>query len=248
MDTHEERLATARDAIGYICSRSAEEMTAAVPNCPGWTVYNAAVHIARVGVAWHSMITASPDDADSRARGYADAESRGSGHTPEVLASWALAAIDALEDDVEQPCYFSMTGGSGTVGLWAWHAASELGVHRLDVEDALGEPHAIEDHLAADAIEYTSRYFLPAMTRATGTSPGALEVVAKRDEAVVATTSLLSDRNEPGPSATVTGTPVDILLALWGRPHSPIEVDGSREVFERWHALPATTFQFGTWD
>jgi len=80
-------------------------------------VYNAAVHIGRVGIAWHAMINASPDDPDSRVRGYADADSRGEGQTPDTLASWALAAIDALEADIARPCYFSMTGGAGSVEL-----------------------------------------------------------------------------------------------------------------------------------
>ena len=248
MLTHEERLAAARDAIGYICSRSQQEMTVSVPNCPGWNVYNAAVHIGRVGVAWHAMINASPDDPDSRVRGYADAESRGSGHAPDVLASWVLAAVDALDDDVDRPCYFSMTGGSGTVGLWGWHAASELGIHRLDVEAALGEPYAIDDQLAVDALEYTCAYFLPAMTRATSTNPGPLDVVAVRDRSAVATVPLRADGDGEPASTTITGAPVDTLLALWGRPHGHLDIDGSTAVVDNWYRLPAEAFQFGTWD
>ncbi|MGZ0175489.1 MAG: maleylpyruvate isomerase N-terminal domain-containing protein, partial [Acidimicrobiales bacterium] len=95
MASHKERLAAASDAIEFICSRDPDEMSTVVPNCPGWTVYNVAAHIGRVGLAWHSMIDASPDDPDSRARGYADAESRGSGHSPKVLASWVRGAVEA---------------------------------------------------------------------------------------------------------------------------------------------------------
>jgi hypothetical protein len=198
------------------------------------------------------MILASPDDPESRARGYADAESRGSGHRPQELAGWALAAVDALDDDVDRPCYFSMTGGQGTVGLWGRHAASELGVHRLDVEAALGDPHAMPDDLAVDAIGYTCGYFLPAMTRATGTDPGLMDVVAVRDGVVVGKAVAMAHDAAggvgPAAAATLEGAPIDVLLALWGRPHGPVEVRGSRVVFDRWHALPGTAFQFGTWD
>ena len=249
MVTHRERLQAARDTIEYICGRSADEMAIDVPNCPGWTVYNAAVHIGRVGVAWHSMIDATPDDPDSRVRGYADAEARGSGHDPATLGSWALAAIDALEDDVDRACYFSMTGGHGTVGLWGWHAASELGVHRLDVEAALGLEPTLTDEMAIDALTYTANYFLPAMSRVTETDPGAFDAVAIRDGSALATVEVRAPGGEGSPAAaTLAGAPVDLLLAVWGRPHGPVDTTGATEIIDGWFELPKTAFQFGTWD
>lgn len=248
MATHEQRLTAARDSIDFICSRSDDQMKLEVPNCPGWTVYNAAVHVGRVGVAWHSMITATPDDPESRTRGYADAESRGSGHRPDELAGWARAAIDALDDDVDRPCYFSMTGGSGTVGLWGWHAASELAVHRLDIEDAVGSPHEIEPHLAFDAIDYTASFFLPAMASVTNSALAPLDVIVQHDGANVGSTQVATTNGGGLGANTITGDPVDILLALWGREHKQIEIGGDPEIFERWHALPGMAFQFGTWD
>jgi uncharacterized protein (TIGR03083 family) len=248
MASHKERLAAASDAIEFICSRDPDEMSTVVPNCPGWTVYNVAAHIGRVGLAWHSMIDASPDDPDSRARGYADAESRGSGHSPKVLASWVRDAVEALDGDVDHPAYFSMTGGAGTVGLWGWHAASELGIHRLDVEQALGTPYAITDHLALDALDYTCRFFLPAMATVTDTDPGVLRAVAARDGTEFSAMALRATQGTSEPEATITGLPIDVLLALWGRPHGPIDIAGSHETLDRWCALPSTAFQFGTWD
>lgn len=224
-------------------------MKTAVPNCPGWTVYNAAVHVGRVGVAWHSMINATPDDPESRTRGYADADARGTGHAPEVLQSWALAAIDAIGSDVDRQCYFSMTGGMGTAGLWGWHAASELAVHRLDIEDALGMDHALSDDLAVDAIEYTAKYFLPAMARVIEQHPKSFMAVADRDGEKIGRSLVRVDDGElPTPVATMNGRPVDVLLALWGRRHGPVEHAGEPGVIEAWKALPGTAFQFGTWD
>lgn len=246
MASHAQRLDAARGAINYICSRSTDDMTRPVPNCPGWTVYNAAVHIGRVGIAWHSMIDATPDDPDSRVRGYADAEARGSGHQPDVLASWALAAVDALDDDLERACYFSMTGGSGTVALWGWHAATELGLHRLDIEAALGAPYAMSDDLAIDALDYTVQYFLPAMVQASDARLEPLHAVAVRDGHTLG--SFRAGASDEDPAATISGAPVDVLLALWGRPHGALDVAGPPEVMHGWHTLPSTAFQFGTWD
>ncbi|WP_420623542.1 hypothetical protein [Candidatus Poriferisodalis sp.] len=47
----------------------------------------------------------------------------------------------------------------------------------------------------------------------------------------------------------IEGPPVQVLLGLWGRPHSGIDVtDGDPAVWEQWRALPSEAFQFGTWD
>ena len=52
------------------------------------------------------------------------------------------------------------------------------------------------------------------------------------------------------PMAAVIEEPsVQVLLGLWGRPHTGVEVsDGDPEVWQQWRALPGEAFQFGTWD
>lgn len=243
MLSHGARLELARSAVEYICTRSTDQMQQPVPNCPGWTVYNAAVHVGKVGIAWQAMIEATPDDPDSRVRGYADADSRGEGHEPPTLLEWATGPIDALTGDVERACYFSMTGGHGTVGLWGRHAATELGIHRLDVEAALGDSHVLSDAAALDAIEYTAEFFLPAMAKAVDTTPAALAIEALHDGGVVGSSRLGSGE----PAATLRGSGVDALLALWGRPHGDIRIDGDATTLDQWRALPGQAFQFGTW-
>ena len=247
MLTHKERVATAVAAVDYITSRTADEQKLAVPNCPGWTVYNAAAHIGRVSIAWQEMISSQPDDPESRSRGYERSGERPAGASMDELASWAHAALALLDsDDTERQCYFSMTGGEGTVGLWAWHAASELDLHRLDVEMALGHPHSLTDSQALDAATYTCQFFLPAMRRATEQDPGGITARLLSDGDLVGTTTIDSDGLQ---NAMIEGPPTQVLLALWGRPHHDVEVtDGDPDVWERWKALPSQAFQFGTWD
>ncbi len=245
MRTHAERLASARAAVDYITGRTAAEQERPVPNCPGWTVYHAASHVGRVAIAWSEMIASPPEDPASRERGYATSAEQPAGAPMADLASWAHAALDRLDGDTDRRCYFSMTGGEGTVDLWTWHAASELGVHRLDVEDALGQPPGLTDDEAVDAVTYTSRFFLPAMRRVTGVDPGALhlqmETTGDGPDVVIS--------SETSASATVVGPPTQLLLAVWGRPHTGVTVvDGDATVWERWRALPGEAFQFGAWD
>ena len=245
MLSHTQRIEAARSAVDFICGGNGDALDRPVPNCPGWTIYNAMVHVGRVGIAWRSMILASPDDPDSRARGYADAEARGPGHSPTDLASWAHSALDELEGDTERPSYFSMTGGRGTRGLWAWHASSELAVHVLDVQDALGlHPHLDAAH-AADAIVYACTYFLPAMRNATGRDPGAMrvELVHEGGSTIVASVESTGDG-----STILRGDPTQLLLALWGRPFHGIVVEGDTAVLDAWRQLPTEAFQFGAWE
>ena len=243
---HSERVAAARAAIDYICGRSNTEQAVSVPNCPGWTVYNAASHIGRVGIAWEEMITSTTEDPESRARGYERAGRKPAGTSTSELAAWAHSAIDQLTGDLDRRCYFSMTGGEGNPRLWAWHAASELGMHRLDVEAALGHEHSMTPAQALDAADYTCQFFLQAMRRVLERDPGGL--TARLVDADEVTVEPLPESERPS-SVVIEGPSVQVLLGLWGRPHSGVEVtDGDPAVWAQWRALPSEAFQFGTWD
>ena len=119
-------------------------------------------------------------------------------------------------------------------------------MHRLDVEAALGHPHALTGEQALDAATYTCRYFLPAMRRVTGRDPGQVNLRLLADDEEHATATIDSDSTV---SVTVEGPPVQVVLALWGRPHSGVNVvAGAAHVWTDWRALPSEAFQFGTWD
>ncbi|MDG2114015.1 MAG: maleylpyruvate isomerase family mycothiol-dependent enzyme [Actinomycetota bacterium] len=241
-----ERIGVARQAIDYVTGRTDDEMQLPVPNCPGWTVYNAAVHVGRACAFWELMMRCPPDDSTARDRALAAALELPEASTPETLAGWGHSAMDRIATDEAQPCFFSMTGGPGDLGLWAWHAASELGVHRLDVEAALGHPHSMSEAEAVDAATYFAQFFAPAIRRAADEDPGAIAVeLLGAHGSVVGHTEITSETHG---RAVVRGPAVQVLLALWGRPHHDVQVSGDVEVFERSLELPGEVYQFGTWD
>ena len=246
--THQRRLDAARATIDYLMGRDEDEMTRAVPNCPGWTVYNAAVHVGKVSIAWEGMINSSPDTPDARDRAYAVAFERPEGSPVADLAAWAHSAIDTLDTaDLDRPCFFSMTGGHGTVALWGWHASSELAVHRLDIADALGHRDVLPDDEAIDATVYAGRFFLPAMRRVTGVDPGSVTMELVGADA--STVGIATIDAESEDSVVVRGPADQVLRAIWGRPHESVDVvAGETSVWDGWRQLPSQAFQFGTWD
>ncbi len=245
MLTRDQRLDAARASIDYITGRPEAEQHVEVTNCPGWTVYNAAAHVGRVLVAWEGMINSGPGEEGARDRAYEVSNARPHGAPMSDLRAWAHSAIDALEGPTRQ-CFFSMTGGVGDTDLWTWHAPSELGVHRLDVEAALGHQHAMSVPEAVDATTYAATYFLPMMRTVTEIDPGALALeLLDAGGSVASTVEIASDA---GPVATVRGPAVQVLLAVWGRPHTDVEVTGDGQVWAGWRELPSQAFQFGTWD
>ncbi len=255
----EERLTEARTAVDYLTGASQEDSERPVPNCPGWTVYNTAVHVGRVAVAWEEMMKSEPGEDGARDRAYEISGRRPTGVDMAELAAWGHSAIDFIADNPNRECFFSMTGGHGTTELWAWHAASEIGVHRLDVEQALGHDHAISDEAAVDSVDYAFRFFLPAMRRVTGEDPGRLNAeLLAADGSTLGTVAIEPPEAADGAGSTdgssartvtIKGPAVQVLLALWGRPYEAIEVvSGDEAVLADWRALPGKSFQFGTWE
>ncbi len=246
MLSYEKRLSLAHEAIDYLMGRSDDEMSQPVPNCPGWTVRNAAVHVGRVGVFWEEMMGCSPNDTEARNRALTTLKNLPEGVATDQLAQWAHSSIDAVSDDASRECYFSITGGPGNAGLWAWHAATEIGVHRLDVEAALGHTPAITAEEAADGVAYACAFFLPAFRNAAGEDPGRVDVGLTDAGSRRAGSQVESDSSA---FVSVEGPSVQMLLALFGRPATDVEiVDGDLSVWERWLGLPAENYQFGTWD
>ena len=242
----EKRIQTARAAVDYVTSRPSDQLVVAVPNCPGWTVYNAAVHICRASVFWEYMMAYPPTDTDARSKALRRVTELPTGVEPAELASWAHRALDQMATDDPTPVYFSMTGGAGTAALWAWHAASEIGIHRLDVEAALNHPHQITDAEALDSALYAAEYFMPALRVDASEDPGEVTMELLADTGGLVGSAVIGSASAH--RVTMRGPSAQVLLAIWGRPHEHVVVSsGDPAVLEAWQALPGKVKQFGTW-
>ena len=87
---------------------------------------------------------------------------------------------------------------------------------------------------------------MPAIRRAAGEDPGrvTLELLGT-DRAQIGAVELAS---EAAGHAIVRGPATQVLLAMWGRPHIDVDVNGDASVWTRWRELPGEVYQFGTWE
>ncbi len=221
------------------CARRAD-LDAPIPTCPGWTVRDCVTHTAWVyqhKTACVRLARRPTDDEFEQAP------------PPGVdLVDWFDGSLAALVAELrargpEAPAY-SWWPPDQTAGFWYRRMAQETAVHRLDVEDGLGDPTPVDSELAIDGIDEVLDRFLaeewddlPADEWGdVDPRAGAGSTVAVRSGGQVWRTTIEPDRmplaRDDGPAeATVEGEPEAVLVWLWGRrPDDAVTLAGDAAV------------------
>ncbi|WP_175499539.1 maleylpyruvate isomerase family mycothiol-dependent enzyme [Cellulomonas marina] len=205
--------------------------SAPVPGCPGWTVEDVVRHVADVYLRQSTAIAVGhrvpPGDAagaplpDEAALAHLD---RGTG-----------AILAAVDRPSLTPCWTWPTP-DGRLSFWQRRMAQETLIHRVDLEQAAGEPSLVDPALALDGIDEVLTVFLPLSLPADGPSSGIgpdlrSSVVVEaggRAWGVEVTGAQAEVRStDPTAAATVRGAPDAVLLWLWGRgDRDALTVDG----------------------
>jgi uncharacterized protein (TIGR03083 family) len=206
------------DVIAIADALRADGMAAGVAHCPGWTVGHVVQHLGEVH-RWATEIvrTGAPASFEER-------EPPASVHT---LAGWfeegAAILCRTLDDvDPERSCW-TFGFPPERAGFWRRRQAYETAVHGFDVAAATGRPFTIDPAMAAHGVAEVATFMFPR------------QVALERTPALTAPVELrITDTGEawplggPGaPAARISGTAIDLLLMLWGRPHGPVERSGA---------------------
>jgi uncharacterized protein (TIGR03083 family) len=211
------------------------DLDAPIPTCPGWTVGDCVGHTAEVyqhKIACMRLQRSPGADYPQEAPPGVDLLAWFDGSLAELLA-------ELRERGPSAPAY-TWWPADQTVGFWYRRMAQETAVHRLDVEDGLGEPTAIDGELAVDGIDEVLDTFLnddwdtvtPDEWGDIDPYAGAGRTIAVRSGGRVWRSTLAPDRislaRADGPAdASVTGDPESVLLWLWGRrPDTAVALDG----------------------
>jgi uncharacterized protein (TIGR03083 family) len=239
-----------RTAAEFAAVLDRVDPAAAVPNCPGWTLADLALHLG-AGQRWAASILLS---------GTAQ-------KVPEVLRttiSWAdwyagttaalVAAIRAVDPD--EPCW-NFAPVEQRAGFWSRRRMHETAIHLVDAVQAGEGPDqqatsgltVVPAATAADGVDEVFGVFLPrllargvppAVTRQIGvraTDTGdewTLTPVPEGDRPQV-------ERGKATGEAVVSGTAAELDLCLWKRlPGSVLAVEGDPSVAAAFLAGKAT--------
>jgi uncharacterized protein (TIGR03083 family) len=193
--------------------------TTAVPCCPGWTVADLAAHVG----SQHRWVADLLDDAAREPRAPYSLRP-GPGQTP---ADWCRAGLDLLLDavdavDPDTPMWTVTV--ERRAGAWCRRQAHDTAVHRWDAQDARGHADPVDAERAADFIDELFEAALPRILPLLGRpAPEAGLALRSADGSYSRRVDgaggrpRLSDGGGRPADAVLTGTPSDLLLALWRR-------------------------------
>ncbi len=220
------------------------DLTAAVPNCPGWTVAELVRHTGQAHRWGLTNVMAGIPEGQTKGDDIVfppDAE------LPEWIETGAAEMATRIAADPDRPCW-SFAPHQRSAAFWARRAAQETLVHRWDAETAVGlVPNPLDGETALDGIDEFFGVFVPlVMRRSAKTVPAGSLHLHRTDgdgEWMLqpGPDGTLSVTREHGKGdAAVRGSASDLLLLLWGRlePDAPaLELFGDRSIVEAWRVM-----------
>jgi uncharacterized protein (TIGR03083 family) len=224
-----------REGETFLAVVRAADLTAPVPPCPKWTVWDLVGHL---GVVYHWQRTHFIRGETSE-----PVHERISAPAGEAVFDWfadqhrqVVASLAELDPDTPA---WNWSVRPETAAFWHRRLAQETAVHRWDAQSAAGLPQPVEPALAADGVAEVLEVFLPGgrrkgpadaegVARLVATDTGDEWTVRVRGTKVsLLDTGTVLDAG-PGAQAAATGTASDLLLALWGRvPFDVLQLDGA---------------------
>lgn len=222
---------------------AANDLDAAVPTCPGWTVRDVLLHTGEV-YAHKTAIVAGDLAAPPQPwpPGWQIGDER------EWFDEQLHALIETLRRHRPAGRVWTWYTPDQTVGFWVRRTMHETVIHRADVESAAGPPAAVGDAVALDGIDELLECFLCFHAEAYATAAGNGERVTVRTAGGAWTVALGPDRASlsregvADADGTLSGPPSDVLLALWNRlPYTSVETSGDAALAVLRAAVAATT-------
>jgi uncharacterized protein (TIGR03083 family) len=198
----------------------------AVPACPGWDTDALATHVARA----HRWASSFLQDARTGVpcAPHAVPKLEGDRDVVDEAERWLveLESEVLLADPAAAAWTFAPEGAplAATCAFWMRRMANETLVHRIDAEQAAGAPTEVDPAHATDVVrEMFDVLLMLALARSPLTTGGRLEVTG------IGSWQL----GEGDLAATVTGDPVQVMLAVYGRrPWAGLDVSGDVALVE----------------
>ena len=138
---------------------AAADLTAPVPSCPGWSVYDLVVHLGNVH-AWAATIVETGSFAVTQ-------NDEPSSRRPRAVGDWYAAKAEDLYEvlrttDPGRPCW-NFAFGDGVAGFWRRRQLHETTVHTLDLDGAADRTTEVAAAVATDGVDEVLTVFLHRM-------------------------------------------------------------------------------------
>lgn len=215
---------------------AATDLGAAVEACPGWDVARLVTHMGQVHRYMSTVLEAATLDPPSQ--GF---EKPGG---DDDLIEWGRASLERVAGvlratDPATPCW--NWGPDDSAAFFHRRMAMETLVHRIDAEDAVGDPTPVDADLAGDGVDEWLTVALQSSPRPNATfaypdgslhlhrtdGPGEWLVVNEEGRAVVT-------HEHAKATVAVRGSGPDLLRWVWGRPGAQVEIFGDAAVGDAW--------------
>jgi uncharacterized protein (TIGR03083 family) len=193
-----------------------------VPLTPGWTVADLIAHVGAVQRRATTAVRGAGADPGPSSRFPAP---EGDLHGWYAIGLVELVAV-LRSTDPDAPAWPLSPAAAGRARDWARRLASELLVHRLDVEDAAGLPAGpVDPALAADAVDELLTVLLPRWADRDPLATAGARVVVTATDLDRSWTVTIADgavQVTPGGAdssdAQLAGLAEQLVRQVWGRP------------------------------
>lgn len=234
-------LQTVRDLSAQFAETAMGTLDAPIAHLDDWTVRDLVGHLGAVYV--YATVNAQAGSTEPTRPGPEARAPEG-----DEIAAWFAERAETLIETLES-LPLDQQGwthaGMQPAAWWRRRMAHETAVHLWDAQAGAGAPTPIDAELATDGIDEfldvsrdvnaaQSRHVYPAESLHLHRSDGPGEWMIQRG----ATETELAVTHEHGKGdAAVRGPASELLLWIWGRPVSDIEIFGDESVAAAWRAL-----------
>lgn len=234
-------LQTVRDLSAQLAEIATGNLDTPIAHLDGWAVRDLVAHVG--GVYVYATVNAQAGSSEPTRPG-PEARAPDGDDIAAWFAERAATVIETLESlPLDQPSWTH--AGIQPAGWWRRRMAHETAVHLWDAQTGVGAQAPIDAELATDGIDEFydvsrdvnathARHVYPAESLHLHRSDGPGEWMIQRG----ATETELAVTHEHGKGdAAVRGPASELLLWIWGRPVSDIEIFGDESVAAAWQAL-----------
>lgn len=221
MSLRELSVRSIRDDGAAVVAAAAHDPAAAIPSCPGWTMFDLVRHVGRLH-RWVGLIVRERKQEPVSVRDLPSGPDE-----PAAQREWfeegCAALADALSGLGEDDAVWNWRFGVGPARFWLRRVAAETALHRWDAQNAVGAEQPVGTELAVAAVDEMGDLWLPLLRdRVVEVSTAAsmhLHCTDAKGEWLVrfgpdgATTSHEHAKGD----LAVRGTASNLYLLLWNR-------------------------------